>query len=250
VKLEVFLCHNHILRNIICFDTKESKKNLISIMKYSLVFIAIAASFNGFVAAEPRALQEEEVPAEEPAEEPAGDGSVFGQAVREFLADTLNTVQSVTVPTIGSGQFLTSVNCDETTISANTCNLIGGVTGVNMCRPLGGLDVSICAPKIFDVFIGTSKDTCGCCPGETCAVQPNCLCGCQDGKGVLVTHEFFTIFNRKFSWDACYTPTIANSIINARQEFYCNAECPEAIAAQEAAEAAAAAVVAATAGGE
>jgi hypothetical protein len=201
-------------------------------MKYVLLLSALFTAFNGVWAAESRTLQATE-------EENKG---LFGGAIRQFLTDTLND-------TLSDGDGLSTVECTEIQRKNNPCVLAGGVEGMSMCRNLGGLDVTICAPKVFDVWIGASGDRCGCCPDQPCPTNPTpeCLCTCQEGKGILVKHEFFSILSRPVIWTACYTPNIAYTIMNARSEFTCSDSCPEAAAAAAAAAGAATNVTASAA---
>jgi hypothetical protein len=203
------------------YHSNTSKK--LSTMKYLLLLSALLTAFNGDCAAESRALQEAE----------GENKGLLGGAIRQFLADTLDTVQTFSNATLSDGAVLSTVECSEITRENNPCVLAGGVEGMSMCRNLGGLDVTICAPKVFDVWIGASDDRCGCCPDQPCpaTIATECLCTCQDGKGILVKHEFFSILSRPVTWNACYTPTIANALMNARSEFTCYDSCPEAQAA-------------------
>ena len=86
-------------------------------------------------------------------------------------------------------------------------------------------------PKVYDNYVGVAGDECGCC-GGVCA-QTTCVCGCQDGGGVLVKHDLFKVFGRQISWNACYTPGIATNVMAARPEFGCYEGCAEAIALKE-----------------
>jgi hypothetical protein len=205
-------------------------------MKYILLLATLLSALSSVWAAESRALQEAE-----------NTGPLAG-AIRQFLADTLNTVQTVSIPTLSDTVGLSSLECDEITRESNACVLAGGVSGMSMCRNIGGLNVTICAPKVFDVWIGTAEDKCGCCPGQPCRSEAanECLCTCQDGRGILVAHQFFSVLSRPVTWNACYTPNVANAIMNTRAEFTCSDDCPEAAAAAAAAAAGASASAAPT----
>lgn len=171
-------------------------------------------------ATQENATLEEELTEEELTEEPSG--------LQSFLNSTINTFQTA-LDSFGDGSSLMALDCfsDPTVAPPTECELLGGLRGINVCRPLGGLDVTVCAPKVIDQFIGTKYDTCGCC-GENCATEEvQCTCPCQDGKGVLVKHDIIKVFGRQISWNACYTPTIARSVLNAREEFTCYEGCHE-----------------------
>ncbi|CAB9517140.1 expressed unknown protein [Seminavis robusta] len=189
-------------------------------MKYLLIIAALIASFNGAVAQEPET-------------EPEKEG--FGTAIRGFLADTFSAVQQVDIPTLGSGAVLSSVECSDEERTANACTVGANVEGQYVCRTVGELQFTMCAPKVFDIFVGGPDDTCGCCPGSDCGARSTCLCSCQEGRGVLVKHSFFKFLGRSVAWTACYTPTIATQIMQARAEFGCDDQCPAAVAAATAA---------------
>ena len=166
------------------------------------------------------------------------DSPGFYDRVRGILSDTLNTVQTVDVPTIGSGAVLTTIECDEITRSESGCQLLNGVQGVNVCRDIGGTQVTFCAPFVLGNYIGAVRDTCGCCgavdengqrTGQKCqAEEKQCKCSCQEGRGILVKHDLIKLFGRQISWNACYTPTIAANVLAARSEFSCYDGCEEA----------------------
>ena len=162
---------------------------------------------------------------QETEDEPSG----LRETISSFLNSTYNTVQSIEIPTIpgwGEGGVLQTLTCDEETLVSAECNLLSGVKGVNVCRPLGGVNVTLCAPKVLGNYIGTPADSCGCCGGQCYTQQTQCRCACQDGRGVMVNHNLFKAFGRQVSWKACYTPTIAAQVMNARPEFTCWEGCP------------------------
>jgi hypothetical protein len=178
----------------------------------------------------------------EEADDPDSPG--FRERVGAVLSATLNTFQNVEIPPIGSGEYLSVVECDEITIAESTCTLVGGLEGVNVCREIAGSFVTVCAPKILGNYVGANGDTCGCCGAidelgqrteQKCMhEEETCLCGCQEGSGILVKHDLLKAFGRQISWNGCYTPTIAANVLAARAEFSCYEGCEEAIAAREA----------------
>lgn len=172
----------------------------------------------------------------------------WGARVREAVSNSLNAVQNVQIPTLGTGALLATVECDDTTTSESECFLVGGVKGVNVCRTVAGAEVTVCVPKVLGNYVGANNDQCGCCgamddngqrTGEKCkAEEKGCLCPCQDGRGIVVKHDIVKAFGRQISWNACYTPNIAANVLASRPEFSCFDGCEEAIAAAAAAAAA------------
>ena len=155
--------------------------------------------------------------------------------IRQFINDTIEAVQDIDIPeipAIGEGNLLTTLTCDAET--SQECMLLDGVKGINICRSIGGVELTLCAPKVLGRFVGNKSncfipfwnDKCGCCGGECKNAQTaECPCKCQEGRGVLVNHNVFQVFGYQVSWKACYTPSVAVNVLNARPEFDCYTEC-------------------------
>jgi len=152
----------------------------------------------------------------------------LGDNIRSFLNETSNALQNIEMPTLGEGKYLQTLSCDAKTIAGAPCTLLEGVEGINVCRMIAGIELTLCAPKVFDQYIGSAGDKCGCCGGSCLSAQYSnnaCACSCQEGQGVLVNHNLFTIFGQQISWKGCYSPTIAANVMNARAEFSCYTGC-------------------------
>ena len=157
---------------------------------------------------------------------------VLRDTIATFLGNTMDTVQNVDVPTLsnvfGENSTLSTLNCDEQTLASSSCNLLSGVEGVNVCRKVGGVELSVCVPKVLGNYVGARSDTCGCCGGECYTHRTECKCSCEDGSGVMVRHNIAKVFGRQISWNACYTPTVARQVLDSRPEFECYDGCEEA----------------------
>lgn len=147
----------------------------------------------------------------------------LGDRIRTFLNATKNTVENLNLP--DPTKVLKVVSCDDQTIKNAACQTVGGLNGVNICQDVAGVKVSLCTPKVFQQYIGTANDTCGCCGGPCYSETHTCQCTCQNGLGILVNHKILQFFGREFIWKGCYTPTLARQIIDARPEFTCNTDC-------------------------
>lgn len=76
----------------------------------------------------------------------------LGDAVRGFLDSTVNVAQDIGIPT--PDQILNVVQCEEQTLTDSSCNMLGGLNGVKVCRNILGVDVTVCTPKVFDNYVG------------------------------------------------------------------------------------------------
>lgn len=195
-------------------------------MKFQFVFGLFLFFGSSFAAEELRALQDETdaTPLHDAADP---DSPGFFDRVGAFLDSTLNGLQEVKIPTLGSGAFLTTLDCAEEVRADSACHLAAGVNGVNTCRNVASVPVTMCAPYVFDYLVGTVGDSCGPCNGETTLSVADCACPCQEGRGVRVKHNLFKVFQRQISYTACYTPNVAANVINARPEFDCDSSCVE-----------------------